>query len=1045
VLLLVCLAATGTATAQTPAGGTLQGTVSDPTGAVISGAEVEIISAETGSTRTAHTTSAGRYVAPSLPPGLYRVSLSAPGFAPEVYSRVEISVGETLTLDAQLAVGRVTDAITVTEAPPPLEPDRTEMSFLVDATAIRHLPINGRRWEDFVLLTPAVSEDGGNGLVSFRGLSGLYNNNLVDGADNNQAFFAESRGRSRLQYVYSLSSIREFQVVTQNYSAEAGRAAGGVVNAVTRSAGNALHGEAFYFFRDDAFLAQDPLAKARGEPKPPERRQQFGGSVGGALVHDELFLFGTYDQQVRSFPLTVVAQDADFADACTLPECGPAMDFIRGLLGVRPRQGNQSIFLLKPDWVLSPRHRLSAVFNYLNWRSPNGILRDPVVNDAVEAQGRDDVRAEFLTMSLQSNLTPARLNELRFQFGRDFEFQQQNTSGPLLDLRGFRAIRAGMREFLPRAAFPDEHRWQWMDNFTWVRGRHAVKFGADINYVRDTIVQIFQGGGIYRWRTANDFAQDFAGTCPASRNFHCYRDFVQAIDPISGDGRGFFTTTDWNFYVQDSLKLRRNLLLNLGLRYELQAMPKPERPNPAVPETALLNSDTNNLAPRVGLAWQPAVRLVVRAGYGIFYGRTPNSTIFTHLFQNGVSQQAFGFQPSDCAAPLFPNLVFPPPSTAPLGPPAPGLPVPTVQPPPSGCAIDPRGAAVTTLAPDFANPLIHQADLAVEYQLGDDWTVSASYLLSRGNRLPIFVDSNVAPAIGEVSYEIRDASGQLTRTVTLPLYTARRDPSLGVVKTGYSVLNSWYHGLVLEVRKRFSHGLQLDSHLTIAKATDNGVLPAADGTFSGTLVPLDPFNFRGEYSLSDLDVRRRFVFSAYWELPWKHLASPAGKALADGWQISAIAQVRDGNPETPLVTGSPACPGAISGGLTCGSADTFGLPAFTYRAPQLGRNTFYGPRSGRATLDLRVGRAFALDESRRIEVFWEAFNLFNRTHFTEFNTLAFEFTRPGAAGLQTGLSCPAGTGTNGCLFPLADFLEPQLSGTRLLGAREMQLGVRFSF
>src|SRR3989304_1610787 len=140
---------------------------------------------------------------------------------------------------------------------------RTEVSFLVDETTVRNLPLNSRRWEDFVLLTPAVVEDGGFGLVSYRGLSGLYNNNLVDGADNNQAFFSESRGRTRPQYAYSLASIKEFQVITQNYSAEFGRAAGGAVNAVTQSAGNDLHGEAFSYFRDDALLAPGPLPRTR--------------------------------------------------------------------------------------------------------------------------------------------------------------------------------------------------------------------------------------------------------------------------------------------------------------------------------------------------------------------------------------------------------------------------------------------------------------------------------------------------------------------------------------------------------------------------------------------------------------------------------------------------------------------------------------------------------------------------------------------------------------------------------------------------------------
>ncbi|MCI0402611.1 MAG: TonB-dependent receptor, partial [Acidobacteria bacterium] len=746
VALLFCIAAMA-ARAQAPAAGSLQGTVTDPTGAVMPGVEVEIQNEGTGAVRRVRTDSIGYYIAPALTPGHYRVTFTAPGFAPNVFEGVVVSIGHSASLDVKMDIqpGDIFEIVPGWVSP--LEPERTEVSSTMRETALRNLPLNGRRWEDLVLLTPAVTEDGGNGLISYRGLSGLYNSNLVDGVDNNQAFFSETRGRSRLPYVYSLSTVQEFQVITQNYSPESGRAAGGIVNAVTRSGSNQLHGELFYFFRDDALLARDPLAKALDQPKPKERLQQFGAALGGPLLRNRLFWFGAYDQQLRDFPFTVVPQDPNFADACTIPQCPPAMDFIRSLLGARPRQGDQNLFLVKLDWFTHGTHSFSGVVNYVNWRSLNGILRDPVVNDAAEALGNDDVRAEFLIFTWQAVPTRKVFNEFRFHFGRDFEFQQQNTSGPLIDLTGFRAIRLGMREFLPRVAFPNEKRFQWTDSTSVATGRHLLKFGVDINHTRDRIVQVFRGGGIYRWRTANDFARDFVGACPTNGG-RCYRDFFQTIDPFGGDGRASFSTTDWGFYVQDSLRLGRDFLLNVGLRYELQQMPDPQRPNPAVPMTAVLNTDSNNLAPRVALAWQPAERLVVRAGYGLYYGRTPNSTLFSHLFQNGVSQQAFRFLPSDCAAPLFPNVVFSPPPGAPLGPPAAGLPAPVVQPPPPGCTINPSASVVTTLARDFVNPLVHQAEFNAEVQPAQDWVVSATYLMSRTNRLPIFLDSNVAPATG---------------------------------------------------------------------------------------------------------------------------------------------------------------------------------------------------------------------------------------------------------------------------------------------------------
>ncbi|MGH9812039.1 MAG: hypothetical protein ACRD4T_02785, partial [Candidatus Acidiferrales bacterium] len=261
--------------------------------------------------------------------------------------------------------------------------------------------------------------------------------------------------------------------------------------------------------------------------------------------------------------------------------------------------------------------------------------------------------------------------------------------------------------------------------------------------------------------------------------------------------------------------------------------------------------------------------------------------------------------------------------------------------------------------------------------------------------------------------------------------------------TGFSVVNAWYHGVVIELKKRFSRGFYVDAHLTVSKATDNGVVPAALGTFSGSSVPADPFDLRREHALSDLDTRRRFVFQAYWELPWTKEQSPAGKVFLQGWKLGAIGQFRDATPRTAQVIGAPVC--AVNGGLTCGSVDGFGFPAVIYRAPQLGRNTFYGRRSGRATVDLRVARSFSLGEGKRLEFAADAFNLFNRTHFTSFNALAFDFVQPGATAATTGLACPMQPGINGCLFPRPDFLDPERSGTRILGARQLQLSLRFFF
>jgi len=283
----------------------ITGTVEDQGGLVIPDAKVVIKNVETGLERTLSTNEQGFYAAPLLQPGTYEIRVSKAGFADAIRKDVQLAVGQTLAIDIRLSIKAATESITVTGEAGVINTEKSDVSSLITQTQVENLPLNGRRWDNLVLLTPGVSEDGGFGGVSFRGISSLYNNNMVDGSDNNQAFFAEARGRTRLPYGYSLDAIKEFQVNTAAYSAEYGRAAGGVVNAITRSGGNELHGDAFYFVRDSSFLAQDPRSKELGQPKPDERRQQFGGSLGGPIVQNKLFYFLNYDQQKRSFPAVI--------------------------------------------------------------------------------------------------------------------------------------------------------------------------------------------------------------------------------------------------------------------------------------------------------------------------------------------------------------------------------------------------------------------------------------------------------------------------------------------------------------------------------------------------------------------------------------------------------------------------------------------------------------------------------------------------------------------------------------------------------------------
>ena len=291
--------------AQNSGLGSILGTVTDSSGAVVANATVVITDTDTSVSRTVTTTTSGNYTAAFLQPGHYEIVFGGGSFGKVDRKNLELTVGQTLSIDAALPIGSTSAEVTVTSAPPILDPDKIEVSQTFDPALLANLPIASRNWSAFVLNTPNVVQDGTSGLVSFHGISGLYNQNYVDGSNNNQMLFSEARGRSSgAPYVYSIDSIKEFQAETSNYSVEFGQAAGGQVNAITRSGTNQIHGDAFYYLRYPDLNALDPYSKFQalhngGTPflltQPIHQQNQFGGSVGGPIIKDRLFLFFTYD------------------------------------------------------------------------------------------------------------------------------------------------------------------------------------------------------------------------------------------------------------------------------------------------------------------------------------------------------------------------------------------------------------------------------------------------------------------------------------------------------------------------------------------------------------------------------------------------------------------------------------------------------------------------------------------------------------------------------------------------------------------------------
>jgi hypothetical protein len=1031
-----------------------------------------------------YTNDVGVYVAPYVQPGNYKVTTSKEGFADVRHDNIVVRVGDSITINVRMRVMAAETSVTVTEEAPVLETDKTSQAQTVTQNQVEALPIATRRWENFVLLTPAVTTDGTAGLSSFRGLSSLYNGNSVDGANNTQAFFSEARGRAIIvSYVYSADSIKEFQVASSNYSAELGQAAGGVVNAVTKSGTNQWHGDLFYNLRYPDMNALDPIVKARGiKTQTVHQQNQFGASVGGPIIKDRLFFFGTYDGFRKVNPILYTSTTSNFAISnfvCPVNVSGSACDnakaFItNGLLGAFPRNLKQDVFLGKLDYQLNARNHFSGVFNLQNWQEPYGYNTSPTINNGGATQnGNGGTHERFLIGNWTSNFSSNKVNDLRFQWGRDFEFDSTNSPGPsvfLLNLASY-----GETSALPRPAFPDEHRIQLSDNFSWVKGKHLLKMGGDLNFIHELLVNLFQGDGNYNYTSSGAIDQ-----CPSGANgtfcrwvadsvgaplnransstpdgltgMH-YSSFTQVNDPITHVGKDDFYNNDLGLYIEDSWKVRSNLNLSLGLRYDLQHVPAPPKPNTASPlltlYTSILNVDTNNLAPRLGVSWQFLSNTALRAGYGMFYAKTSNSTYYALRVENGVYQQTFsGCGPSGIksCAPTFPNVFFTPPGP-PVAAPFAGALTPTVVIP--GGSLPASSAAAHGMTPDFVNPVAHEAELSIERQIPGRMTVSASYLFTHGANLPASHDANVAPTTVTRSYDVLTSSGSTALTATVPWYgpgistpsmlvpqgSGRRDSGTGLILNQYSVVYSNYNALVLSMRKQMSHGLELLFNYTYSKALDDGETAGTNGTFFGTDGVLDPYNLGRDYSFSDLDQRHRFVGSVVWQPTFNHVENAFTRQLVNGWSASGIFTAASGQPYNANISNSilnTAIPG--DGGMTGAEVSTF-ASATGGRASWLPRNAYNLPNY--RTLDFRLGRGFTFAERYSLNFMVDAFNLFNSTIVSGVNTSAFSYS-DGGSGLCAGH-------TNGCLTPISTFGSRATTSSLMLGPRQLQFGLRFDF
>lgn len=979
--------------------GDLTGTVTDPSGATVANARVTASNPERGFTRSALSNHDGRFDLPLLPPGTYRVRVESTGFAVTNIQGVEVRVGDTVTLPVRLVLSDVSTEVSVQAEAQTVDVQRTQQSSTIQTQQIRNLPINRRNYLDFALLTPGVVEttsmvDGSDYRVvqapqsglSFGGSNGRGNAFSIDGVEN----YINSGG---IRPSVSQEAVAEFQINRNSFSAEFGNATGGAINIITRSATNDIRGNLFGFLRHRSIQARNYFDPTEGGSA--YTRSQAGATLGMPIRRDRTFLFSAFErldrhetsfvpilqdrsvftrltpsqqQLVDFFTATGVPQFVGLAQqarGALLPSSYPrTLDLFNRNSGNFPFSESNSQFLTKVDHRFSDNHNAFLRFNLTKNYTENALLGALLAYN----RGRNIRQNDYTTVLSDTYvISPRWISETRGQFGHyTLDITTIDPNGPSIDITGYGLF--GRDIFLPSRII--ERHYQFTQVFSYTQGKHDMRFGADINPVRDDVVSETFFSGRFSFGENVTLAQllasiagdpnfpvTLAGTLQALGQSRLVPNLSQPITSLQAYNLGLptyyqqgFGNPNWlgwskryNFFAQENWRVHPRFTLNLGARYELEVNQK------------IVGTDPNNVAPRIGLAWSLTKdnKTILRAGGGLFYSMNNLQIanvadtlsgsyiqqVFVPLSQTPGLNNALTGRPLT-SADIWQRLAgqgiigtrsIRREDLAQFGlNPNPNLPF----------------AVIFGIQDNWKNPYSEQFSLEVERALGS-FAVSAAYNWNRGVHLPRILDRNL-------QYGPPRPDGQPTFTFVNPLIFQRNIFEASA--------NSFYSAGIFQVSKRFSRHWAMNAHYTLSRAIDEVT------DFNTDFQPHDQLNPRAERSLSSFHQKHRFVANAVFE-------SPAANSLLGGWVVSPIFIANSGRPFNVLT-----------------GVDNMGdRRVNTHRPLRAGRNIGMGPSYYSA--DLRLSRRFALgSEHRTLEFIAEGFNLLNRTNFRTVNNVVGNIT-----------------------------------------------------